>query len=86
LGSGFFGLTFQHRTLIFSQIHDIVFYGNGGYDWNTVYNMPIWLRKFTFNKLRAHFEKQQEEMDKVNTPKKKENSIKRPTFTTKASK
>lgn len=48
--------------------------------------MPIWLRKFTFNKLRIHFEKQQEEMDKVNTPKKKENSIKRPTFTTKASK
>jgi hypothetical protein len=26
--------------------------------------MPIWLRLFTFNKLREHYEKQKEEMDK----------------------
>jgi len=32
-----------------------VFHGNGGYDWHTIYNMPIWLRKFTFNKLKDHY-------------------------------
>jgi hypothetical protein len=26
--------------------------------------MPIWLRLFTFNKLKEHYEKQKEEMDK----------------------
>ena len=26
--------------------------------------MPVWLRKFTFNKLREHYDKQKDEMDK----------------------
>lgn len=51
---------------MFSQIHDIVFHGNGGYDWETVYNMPIWLRRFTFNKIKEHFDKQNEETEKQN--------------------
>ena len=34
----FFGLTTQDRPNIFSQIHEIVFHGKGGYDWETVYN------------------------------------------------
>ena len=58
----FFGLTPdlapQARVNLFSQIHEIVFHGQGGYDWNTVYNMPIWLRKFTFNKMREYYDKQ----------------------------
>jgi len=68
LDLAFFGLTSdlipQVRSNLFTQIHEIVFHGNGGYDWNTVYNMPTWLRKFTFNKLREYYEnqnKQQEE-------------------------
>ena len=32
----------------------MVFHGQGGYDYNTIYNMPIWLRNFTFNKIKAH--------------------------------
>jgi len=35
-----------------------VFHGGGGYDWNTVYNMPIWLRKYIFNQIKEHFEKE----------------------------
>lgn len=60
----FFGLTSSYRVYVFSQIHEIVFHGNGGYDWDTVYNMPLWLRKFTFEKIKEHYEKQQEEIDK----------------------
>ena len=58
--STFFGLTSKYRIKIFTQIHEIVFYGNGGYDWHTVYNMPIWLRNFTFNKIHEHYEKEKE--------------------------
>ena len=61
LGLTFFGLTPEYRLSVFNNIHDIVFHGNGGYDWHTVYNMPIWLRKFTFNKIREHFQQINEE-------------------------
>jgi hypothetical protein len=40
---------------LFTQIHEMIFYGNGGYDYETIYNMPIWLRKFTFSKIREHY-------------------------------
>tara|TARA_B100000497_G_C7658790_1_gene396657 strand:- start:1093 stop:1329 length:237 start_codon:yes stop_codon:yes gene_type:complete len=30
--------------------------------------MPMWLRKFTFKKLKEHFEKQQEQNNKSNSP------------------
>ena len=60
----FFGLTPEYRVQIFSQIHEIVFHGNGGYDWETVYNMPLWLRRFTFNKLKEYYDKQAEEAEK----------------------
>ena len=40
---------------LFTQIHEIVFHGKGGYDWNTVYSMPIWLRKFTFHKINEFY-------------------------------
>jgi hypothetical protein len=49
---------------LFSQIHEIVFHGNGGYDWDTIYNMPIWLRRFTYETLKEYFEKQKEEAEK----------------------
>jgi hypothetical protein len=61
----FFGLTLntasQARVNLFTQIHEIVFHGQGGYDWETVYNMPIWLRKFTFNKMREYYDKRNSE-------------------------
>lgn len=45
-----------------------MFHGNGGYDWNTIYEMPIWLRTFTFNSIKEHYDKikeQQEERDNI---------------------
>jgi hypothetical protein len=62
LDLAFFGLTSDNipivRANLFTQIHEIVFHGQGGYDWETVYNMPVWLRKFTFNKMREYYDKQ----------------------------
>lgn len=48
---------------MFSQIHEIVFHGNGGYSWDTVYNMPIWLRNFTYEKIKEYYDKQNEELE-----------------------
>jgi hypothetical protein len=59
LVSTFFGLISDNSSLVraalFTQIHQIVFHSNGGYDWHTVYNMPIWLRRFTFKQMQDHF-------------------------------
>lgn len=58
-GLTFFGLTPdtapQYRKNLFTQIHEIVFHGKGGYDWPTVYHMPIWLRKFTFHRINEFY-------------------------------
>jgi len=43
-----------------------VYHGNGGYDWHTVYNMPIWLRKFTINKITMFLEEKNEAQQKAN--------------------
>jgi hypothetical protein len=56
----FFSLTpsqaAEYRHGLFNQIHEIVFFGKGGYDWHTVYEMPIWLRNFTMKKIQEHYE------------------------------
>ena len=68
--STFFGLTskeaFEYHKNIYSSIHEIVFHGGGGYDWNTVYNMPIWLRKFTFDKIKKWKDAEAEAIKKAN--------------------
>lgn len=64
MGWTFFGLTSenvkQYRVNIFTEIHEICFHGQGGYSWSEVYNMPIWLRRFTFRKIKEHYDKQSE--------------------------
>lgn len=60
--STFFGLKTEElpvfRVNLFTQIHEIIFHGKGGYDWDTIYNMPIWLRKFTFKKIKDYYEEE----------------------------
>ena len=68
----FFGLTSSNasefRINLFKQIHDIVFHGQGGYDWHTVYNMPRWLRLFTLSELETYYKKQKDSLDKTTSP------------------
>ncbi len=67
MGLAFFGLTFdvaaQARAALFKQIHEIVFHGKGGYDWNTIYNMPLWLRKFTFIQIQNYYKEEKEALE-----------------------
>lgn len=48
-----------------------MFHGKGGYTYDTVYNMPIWLRNFTFNKINDFYIKQNEEYEKASSNKQK---------------
>ena len=66
LAPTFFSLTpteaseFRHN--LFTIIHDIVFHGKGGYDWHTIYNMPIWLRNMTMKRISQFYEEQNKVM------------------------
>ena len=68
LGLSFFGLTSdlapQVRVDIFTQIHEIVFHGKGGFTYDTVYDMPVWLRNFTFKRIQEFYDKQNESVNK----------------------
>jgi hypothetical protein len=74
LDLAFFGLTSkiaqEFRKSVFDQIHQIVFHGKGGYDWETVYSMPIWLRKYTFKLIKDHYD---EETKQIESSKSKSN-------------
>ena len=65
MGLAFFGLTStsakEYRVKFLTQIHEICFYGQGGYSWTEVYNMPLWLRKFVYQKVKEHYDKQAEQ-------------------------
>jgi hypothetical protein len=89
LGLRFFGLTSdsasQFRLNLFSIIHEIIFHGKGGYDYDTVYNMPIWLRMFTFNKINEFYKPKDDSDDiiqqtKSNIIKSQTNTISPPVF------
>jgi hypothetical protein len=85
----FFGLTPEYRFSLFTEIHEIVFHGNGGYDWHTIYNMPIWLRKFTFNKLKNHYSPKKDDVVDESIKNMKlapKIPIQTPTYSTRASK
>lgn len=82
----FFGLTPSDKLSIFTQIHEIVFHGKGGYDWDTVYNMPIWLRKFTFNKLKEYYDEEKKAYEgNTNKTSKVSRPNINPSYSTKAS-
>ena len=60
----FFGLNDEYRKDLFNQIHQIIFHGQGGYEYMTVYNMPIWLRNHEFMKIAEYYNKPQQEAEK----------------------
>ena len=72
LGLAFFGLTSisakTNQLKLYKQIHQICFHGKGGYDWNTVYNLPIYLRNFIFFEIKKFYEEEQSEANKKSNP------------------
>ena len=60
----------QIRVSVFKQIHEILFHGKGGYDYASVYNMPLWLRKFTFLQIKEYYDQEQKAMKDAKDSKK----------------
>ena len=63
--SPFFGLTPEYRKHLHTHIFDLIYHGNGGFNFTDVYNMPVWARTFYIKKIvefreeeRKHHEKE----------------------------
>ena len=79
MGLTFFGLTSdiapQVRINLFKEIHEIVFHGKGGYDYYTIYNMPIWLRRYTFSEIDKFYKKESKAHEDAKTGKNQKTMI-----------
>ena len=62
----FFGLPINYKPILHGELHDIVFYGRGGYSWETAYNWPIWLRKFYLRKIQESYKAEKDAHNKAN--------------------
>tara|TARA_R100000664_G_C2737115_1_gene126338 strand:+ start:963 stop:1187 length:225 start_codon:yes stop_codon:yes gene_type:complete len=49
-----------YRKHLHEQVFSLIFHGNGGFTWQDVMNMPIWLRAFYIRQINLHFKKQEE--------------------------
>ena len=65
MGPTFFGLTPEYRNIIFTQIHDLVYHGGGGFIHSEVYNMPVWMRRYHIDRINEFNKKQNEELEKI---------------------
>ena len=51
LDQTFFGFKPQDRVQLHENIFNLLWHGEGRWDWDTIYNLPIHLRKFWVTKL-----------------------------------
>lgn len=60
----FFGLPLNYRQHLHAHIFDLIFHGNGGFNFADVYNMPVWARKFYINKIIEFRQEEKKAHDK----------------------
>jgi hypothetical protein len=53
LDQTFFGFSPQDRVQLHENIFNLLWHGEGRWDWDTIYNMPIFLRKFYIKRVNA---------------------------------
>ena len=51
LGENFFGIDAQYKVALHDQLFELVWYGDGKWDWDTVYNLPLHLKRMWIIKL-----------------------------------
>ena len=74
----FFGLTPSYRVQKQEQIFDLVYHSKGGFTYNDVYNMPIYLRTFYILKMSRMFSDQKKEHEKAMRQQKARSKSSRP--------
>lgn len=56
----FFGFDASDRVQLHDTIFNLIWHGDGRWDWDTIYNMPIFLRKFYIKRVNKILEEREE--------------------------
>jgi len=62
----FFGLGPEYRPILHNMLFEMAYHSQGGFTWSDLYDMPIALRRFYWDKLLNAKKAEKEEMDKAN--------------------
>ena len=60
LDQTFFGFNPEDRITLHERLFKLIWYGEGRWDWDTIYNMPISLRRFYVSQVNKIFAEQAE--------------------------
>lgn len=83
LDQTFFGFNPEHRIDLHDNLFNLLWHGDGRWDWDMLYNMPIFLRKFyvkRVNKLIEDRSAAQEAANEKAKNKRKSNNIAKSPF------
>jgi hypothetical protein len=78
LAQTFFGFKPEDRVKLHESLFDLIWYGSGRWDWNTLYNMPVYIRRFWISKINKMQDDAAAAREKVKTKTKKPTIIKSP--------
>ena len=45
---------------VYQEVHELTYHGGGGFTYSEVYNMPIYLRRFSLKKINDYLKEKQE--------------------------
>ena len=63
LDQTFFGFNPADRINLHDALFRLLWFGEGRWDWDTVYNLPIFLRKFYVNKVNEILERKSDQIE-----------------------
>lgn len=64
LTQAFFGFDASDRVHLHDNIFNLIWHGEGRWDWDTIYNMPIFLRKFYIKKINKILQERDDAREK----------------------
>lgn len=65
LDQTFFGFKPEDRVLLHDNLFNMIWHGDGRWDWDTLYNMPIFLRKRWMKHVTRILEERTEYQNKI---------------------
>ena len=80
LDQTFFGLTSKDRPKLHSNLFDLLWLGEGKWDWETLYYMPVYLRSFYIKKLEKIYNDKKEAQQKQQSGNKSSKKIEKGPF------
>jgi hypothetical protein len=80
LDSTFFGLTQNYKIGVYQELFDLVYYGQGGFTYTDVSNMPIHIRRFFIKRIEQDLKKKQKAEQKASKAAQSKSRVTAPKF------